>query len=438
MAETLVSDAPVISLLFVDDEPSILSSLKRLFRPHGYRIFTAEGGALGLDVLAQEKIDLVISDMRMPNMDGAHFLEQVRLRWPESIRILLTGYADIESTINAINKGQIYRYINKPWDDNEIVLIVREALERRRLEQENSRLNSVVEAQMAELRELNAGLEQKVAERTEELNKAVKYVKSAHARLKTGFFATVQAFSGLTEMRGKNLSGHARRVADHARSLARTLNLSDAEQQTVLFAALLHDIGKIGLADEILDKSVSALTPEQRGEVMRHPERGQQALMQIEQLKDAALLIRHHHEFYDGSGYPDRLAGLAIPMGARIICAANEYDGLVSGTMLQQPMKPKDALAYLIENRGKRYDPSVIDSFVDLLSVQLKNVIDELPVRVGSLRPGMVLSRDLMHRDGYMLLAKGYVIDAPVITQLVKLEAAEHQQLIAYVVKSAA
>jgi response regulator RpfG family c-di-GMP phosphodiesterase len=437
-ADVSVTDAPVISLLFVDDEPSILSSLRRLFRPHGYRIFTAEGGALGLETLEKEKIDLVISDMRMPVMDGAHFLEQVRLRSPETIRILLTGYADIESTINAINKGQIYRYINKPWDDNEIVLIVREALERRRLEQENGRLSSVVEAQMAELRELNAGLEQKVAERTAELNKAVQYVKSAHARLKTGFVATVQAFSGLTEMRGKNLSGHARRVADHARSLARALGLNDAEQQTVLFAALLHDIGKIGLADEILDKPIGALTPEQRGELMRHPERGQQALMQIEQLKDAALLIRHHHEHYDGSGYPDHLAGLAIPLGARILAAANEYDGLISGTLVQQPMKPKDALAYLVENRGKRYDPTVIDHYMALLGEQLKHVIDELPVRPGSLRPGMVLSRDLMHRDGYMLLAKGYVIDASVITQLVKLEAAEHQHLIAYVCKPVA
>ncbi len=433
-----MSESTPATLLFVDDEPSILSSLKRLFRPHGYRIFTAEGGAAGLEILEQEHVDLVISDMRMPEMDGARFLEQARLRWPETLRILLTGYADIESTIAAINQGQIYRYINKPWDDNEIVLIVREALERRRLEQENSRLNSVVEAQNAELRELNAGLEQKVAERTEELNKAIKYVKSAHARLKTGFVATVQAFSGLTEMRGKNLSGHARRVADHARSLARSLDLSDAEQQTVLFAALLHDIGKIGLPDDILDKPIGALTAEQRGELMRHPERGQQALMQIEQLKDAALLIRHHHEHYDGSGYPDHLAGLAIPMGARIIAAANEYDGLISGTMVQQPMKPKDALAYLVENRGKRYDPAVIDRYMELLGEQLKNVIDELPVRPGSLRPGMVLSRDLMHRDGYMLLAKGYVIDAPVITQLVKLEAGEHQQLIAYVVKSAA
>lgn len=428
---------PVITLLFVDDEASILSSLKRLFRPHGYRIFTAEGGAVGLEALEKEKIDLVISDMRMPVMDGARFLEQVRLRSPETIRILLTGYADIESTIAAINQGQIYRYINKPWDDNEIVLIVREALERRRLEQENSRLNSVVEAQIAELRELNAGLEQKVAERTEELNKAIKYVKSAHARLKTGFLATVQAFSGLTEMRGKNLSGHAHRVAQHARSLARKLGLSDVEQQMVLFAALLHDIGKIGLSDEILDKPIGTLTPEQRGELMRHPERGQQALMQIEQLKDAALLIRHHHEHYDGSGYPDHLTGLAIPMGARILAAANEYDGLISGTMVQQPMKPKEALAYLVENRGKRYDPAVIDQYTELLGEQLKHVIDELPVRPGSLKPGMVLSRDLIHRDGYMLLAKGYVIDASVINQLVKLETAEHQQMVAYVCKPA-
>jgi len=431
-----MSEATPATLLFVDDEPSILSSLKRLFRPHGYQIFTGEGAAAGLEILEKEPIDLVISDMRMPVMDGARFLEQVRLRWPETVRILLTGYADIQSTITAINQGQIYRYINKPWDDNEIVLIVREALERHRLELENYHLNSLVEAQNAELRALNASLEQKVAERTEELNKAIKYVKSAHARLKSGFVNTVQAFSGLTEMRGKNLSGHARRVADHSRSLARMLDLSEAEQQNVLFASLLHDIGKIGLPDDILDRPLSALDAEQRGELMRHPERGQQALMQIEQLKDAALLIRHHHELYNGGGYPDHLAGVAIPLGARIIAAANEYDGLTSGTMTQQPMKPKDALSYLIEQRGKRYDPSVIDHYVVILGEQLKNIIDEVPLRPTALRPGMVISRDLMHRDGYLLLAKGYVVDPAIITQLARIEVAEHHHILVYVCRS--
>jgi len=168
---------------------------------------------------------------------------------------------------------------------------------------------------------------------------------------------------------------------------------------------------------------------------MRHPERGQQALMQIEQLKEAALLIRHHHELYDGSGYPDRLAGLAIPMGARILAVANDYDSLTSGTLTQQPMKPKEALAYLIENRGKRYDPAVMDAYVVILSGQLKNIIDEIPLRPALLKPGMVLSRDLQHRDGYMLLAKGYVLDQPVIAQLIKVEVSERYAVLVYVLQ---
>lgn len=421
------------TLLFVDDEPAILSSLRRLFRPHGYRILIAEGGAAGLATLETEAVDLVISDMRMPEMDGARFLEQVRQRWPEVVRILLTGYADMESTIAAINRGEIWRYIHKPWDDHDIVLTVREALARKRLEGENQRLNARVLAQNEELKALNAGLESKVAERTEELKKALKLVQSAHGRLKTGFIATVQAFSGLVEMRGKNMAGHARRVAEHARHLARELGLDEAGQQDVLFAALLHDIGKIGMADDILDRPLSALNADQRAELMRHPVRGEQALMQIEQLRGAARLIRHHHELYDGSGHPDRLAGLAIPLGSRILAAANEFDGLVNGMLTQQPMRPGDALAYLVENRGRRYDPEVIDRYAPYLAEQLKHVVDEMPMRPTSLVPGMVLSRDLQHRDGYMLLAKGYVVDQAVIAQLAKIEATERQPILVHV-----
>jgi len=231
------------------------------------------------------------------------------------------------------------------------------------------------------------------------------------------------------EMRGKSLSGHARRVADHARVLARMIGLEEAEQQNVLFAALLHDIGKIGLSDEVLDRPMSTLSADMRADLMRHPERGELALMQIEQLKGAALLIRHHHELYDGSGYPDHLAGLAIPMGARIIAVPNEYDGLINGTLTQLPLRPKDALAYLIEYRGKRYDPMVVDHFTEILSDQIRHVIDEIPIRPSGLKPGMVLARDLMHQEGYMLLAKGYVIDQAVIGQLVKI----HQGMTIYV-----
>lgn len=153
------SPAEQAVVLCVDDEPSILSALRRLFRPQGYRVLLAEGGAAGLEVLAAESVDLVICDMRMPEMDGVQFLEQVRERWPAVMRILLTGYADINSTIAAINRGEIHRYIAKPWDDQEILLSVSDGLRRKQLEEENSRLDQLTQDQNAELGRVNIQLE---------------------------------------------------------------------------------------------------------------------------------------------------------------------------------------------------------------------------------------------------------------------------------------
>ncbi len=425
-----MSDNSNLTLLFVDDEPGILSSLRRLFRPQGYRILIAESGQAGLDILEKENVDLVISDMRMPEMDGATFLKNVRQRWPNVVRILLTGYADITSTVSAINEGEIYRYISKPWDDNEIVQVVNDALERRRLQDENRRLSELTLRQNEELKELNAGLEQKVNERTAE-------VRVALNELKKTFLATVQVFAGMVELRsgqvGTHLSGHGRRVADQARNVAQRLGLSDAEVQTVMLAGLLHDVGKIGLPDGLLDKPFNTLTPEHRALVMKHPVVGQNILMSVEKLRDCALLVRHHHELYDGSGFPDHLAGMAIPMGSRILAVVNEYDSLQAGTLVQRPLKAEEARDFLIDNRGKRYDPQVVDCFVQLLAESGKKRVTELPVRALHLRPGMVLSRELNHRDGYLLLARGSIVTKEIIAQLLKLESSEQHPYTLYI-----
>ncbi len=425
-----MGDNDNLTLLFVDDEPSILSALRRLFRPHGYRIVMAESGAAGLEILEHEAVDLVISDMRMPEMDGATFLKHVRQRWPEVMRILLTGYADITSTVAAINEGEIYRYISKPWDDNEIVLVVREALERRRLEEENRRLSALTLRQNEELKELNTGLEQKVSERTAE-------VRAALNELKKTFITTVQVFSGMVELRagpvGTQLAGHGRRVADHSRNLAKRLDLSDAEVQTVMLAGLLHDIGKIGLPDGLLDKPFNNLSADHRALVMKHPVVGQNILMSVEKLRDCALLVRHHHELYDGSGFPDRLSAMAIPLGSRILAVANDYDALQIGTLVQRPLRADEALTFLIDNRGKRYDPQVVDCFAQLLAETGKKAVTELPIRCLQLRPGSVLSRDLNHRDGYLLLSRGSVLTKEIISQLVKLESTEQQPYTLYI-----
>ncbi|EKE17853.1 MAG: hypothetical protein ACD_10C00242G0002 [uncultured bacterium] len=433
MSETL---APA-TLLFVDDEPGILSSLRRLFRPHGYRILIAESGALGLAELEKTPADLVISDMRMPEMDGATFLKAVRQRWPHTVRILLTGYADVTSTVAAINEGEIYRYVSKPWDDEEIVNTVRDALVRQRLELENQRLTTLTQVQNEELKGMNASLEQKVAERTAELRQALSFVEQSHGELKKSFLTSVQVFAGLIELRsgsaGSRLTGHGRRVADMARNLAQRLGLGEVEVQNIMLAGLLHDIGKIGFSDDLLGKAYNAMNQDQRAQVMKHPVIGQNILMAIDRFKDAAVLVRHHHECFDGNGYPDRLAGMSIPQGSRILAVVNDYDALQIGTLVQRPLRPEEALDFLADNRGKRYDPAAVDAFLKLISETKKVVPTELSLRTMHLKPGMVVSRDLPHRDGYLLLAKGSVLTADIIGQLIRLEQSEQQNLTLYI-----
>jgi response regulator RpfG family c-di-GMP phosphodiesterase len=160
------------TLLFIDDDASTLTLLTRLFQPLGYNIFTANSGADALLLLQKEKVDLVISDMQMPQMSGVELLEQIRLKWPDVVRILQTGHSSLSTAIEAINRGEIYRYITKPWINSDIMLIVRDALERQHLLAEKQRLEALTVHQNEELKTLNANLEDKVRQRTEELRVA--------------------------------------------------------------------------------------------------------------------------------------------------------------------------------------------------------------------------------------------------------------------------
>jgi response regulator RpfG family c-di-GMP phosphodiesterase len=422
------------TLLLVDDEANILSALRRLFRPNGYRVLTAGGGEEGLAVLAREPVDLVISDMRMPNMDGSQFLAKVRAGWPDVLRVLLTGFADVNSTIEAINQGEIYRYISKPWDDNDVLLVVRHALERKQLEREKRRLEELTARQNEELRDLNANLEGKVKQRTADLRKVLNSLEGANDKLKRGFLTSIQVFANVLELRTGIEGGHARRVADQARRLALKLEMSPAEAQDVFIAALLHDLGKLGLPDSVLSKPENALQPEERNELQRHPIKGEVALQPLEQMREAAKLIRSHHERYDGLGYPDRLSGHAIPLGARILTVVNEYDGMLKGTLTGKRHAPKDALTALVEGRGRRYDPQVVDGFSTMLSVHdaSANAKDN-PVTAAQLTAGMVLTRDVQARDGLLLLSRDHILDDNLIRRLQKLEDADGRQMTFYV-----
>ena len=398
-------------ILCVDDEPNILSSLRRLFRAWGYQVLTAASAQEGLETLETESVDLIISDMRMPQMDGAQFLELVRARWPHSVRLLLTGNSEVHSIVAAINRGEIHRYIAKPWDEDDLLLIVSQALERKYLVDEKQRLEALTIEQNEALKNLNASLEAKVMERTADLN-------AANEKLKDNFLTSIKVFSSLIESRAGKLSGHSRRVADVARKIAIAMNLSGSEIQDVFIAGLLVDIGKIGLSDELLVTPMNKLTGDQLGQFQKHPQRAEQVLLPLIDLFATAKILRSHQERIDGKGYPDRLFGDAIPVGARILAVASDFDNLQTGTLLQRRVAHDEAFDIIIRSSGTRYHERVIEAFKEIFHRQNNEQLDYYEVAIRNLLEGMILYSDLISREGTLLVPANCVLDQNIIDKL--------------------
>lgn len=371
--QTLTNDASierkaVHSLLLVDDEPNVLKALKRLFRSDGYSIQLAENGAEGLKILEQEAVDLIISDMRMPQMDGAEFLGRAAERWPDTVRILLTGFADLDSTIEAVNKGKIYNYCSKPWEDHELKILVSHALEQKRLRDERQQLFEIINRQNDELKNLNAHLEDKVAQRTEQLKKSIQRTEQAHNALKKQYTDSIKTFARIIEMRPGIKSGRAKYVAELGLNIARNLGMSDTDVKNVLYAGLLLQIGKMSLPDELLVKPYYSLSPSDKKRFLKHAVEGQELLKGIEQLRKASELILHQYENYDGSGFPDALAGEGIPLGSRILAVIRDYVNYLDGSITGQAMPIEQVKNHLLTQKGNDYDPDIVDGFLDILS----------------------------------------------------------------------
>jgi len=395
------------TILLVDDEVNVLNALQRALRPDGYRILTATSGTDALAILTHETVAAIISDQRMARLSGTEFLRQARLCQPDAVRIMLTAYADTEAIMDAINQSEVYRFITKPWDDGDLRLTLRRALDQFDLVMENRALMAQVQAQNAELAFMNQDLERRVAERTAEVQAQRDTLKTLYDRLDSYFMDTIRILAGLLELRDAYVGSHSKRVAAAARYVAERFGLQPHEVREIEIAATLHDIGKIGIPDMLLTKPEPQLTEAQKEAVQKHPQIGQALLMGIEELQPVARIIRHHHERFDGKGYPDQLSGQAIPLGARIIAVANAYDRAVyvrGGTARRNDPATVNAL---ITRAGSDFDPQVVPHFIDYVITQLRQhwARPEVKVEVRSLQPGMILSRDLYSARGILLMA---------------------------------
>jgi response regulator RpfG family c-di-GMP phosphodiesterase len=316
------------TLLFVDDEPNILSALKRVFFEDDFEILTAESGKKALEMVKDNEVQLIISDQRMPEMVGSELLAKVREMSPDIMRIILTGFADMDAAVDAINNGQIYQFIFKPWNDEELRSVVLRALEHYDLQAENRRLLSELKKANAELEDLNSKLSQKVKERTALIVQKNLELGKLNKSLESSLVSTVRVFINLLEMSRPEVSRHARRVATLATTMAKEMDWGEKRIGDMEIAALIHDIGKIGIPESILRKSRDEMTDGEMKALNNHPILGQNTIGAIDSFQHIGKIIRAHHEQWNGKGYPDGLSGEDIPIEARLLSVCNIYDHL--------------------------------------------------------------------------------------------------------------
>lgn len=413
-----------MEILFVDDEKNVLHSLRRLFMDEDYEVIVANSGEEALEILrVNPNIGLIVSDQRMPGLTGVDFLEKAKEIVPDAIRILLTGYADINAVADAINRGGAYRYVTKPWKDEELIQVIGEAVQHYSLRKENKRLNEIVKKQNLELKNWNSQLEFFVQEQTLEIQKKNKELESLNENLKNNFKHTIRAFSTLLELRDRKTGSHSKNVAELSVKIARRMNLPEKDREMITVAALLHDIGKIGIPDAMLLRDFDDMDKEAKKEYMQHPVRGQAAVDSVEDLRGAGVLIRHHHEWFNGHGYPDGLAGGKIPMGARIIAIAD----FVDKTMRE--LEGESAFEIVLEKTGNwlgtRFDaqlyPHVESEIKSVYSVTLPKTRGrtiEVELNINDVKEGMILSRDVQSGTGLILLSRGTILNAKSLSGL--------------------
>ncbi|MEO0575485.1 MAG: HD domain-containing phosphohydrolase [Pseudomonadota bacterium] len=409
-------------ILFVDDERPILNALKRLLRPTGHRVHVASSGEDGLAILNENAIDVVVSDMRMPGMDGAEFLAKVAQQKPDTTRILLTGYAELTSAIDAINNGAILRYLTKPWQDEDLVMCLQQVIEVRRLAQEKERLEVVNAKQNEELRQLNEALEARVAKRTQQIHKAREEIVASHNELQASYSATIEVLSRVVQKRTR--TGNRSSVAHDARAVGAEMGLNEDECKSLYQAGLLCDFGKLSLPDTLLNTPYTRLDADAQREYHEHPVVAETTLVSLEPLASAASIVRMHCERDDGSGFPDKIAGDQIPLAARILAVCKSFADLQEGRLLKEKLTAIDAQAYIVNEKGKRYDAAVVDVFIAWLGDARRTTreVAEKKVSVAGLRAGMKTTRDLCDENGMLILASGQLVSSSLLSRLDKLQ----------------
>lgn len=406
MLETV--QPPAGAILLVDDEPVVLMALKLTLEREGFQVVASNCPRKALALLPARPFAVIISDHWMPEMTGLEFLVECRRLQPLSSRILITAALALPTMIEAINRGEIFRFLAKPWLREELVATVRNAVQRNELLTHNEHLQAQTQQLNTRLTEANAALQAKVVALEEQRQR----LDTANQRLAQNFEHSLELCRRILTTYDPVLGGRAKLLVAFASAMIEHAKFTASERHALRTAAWLCDLGMIGMPRETMRAfrtRPDCLSEEERSMLHSHPVFGQTLAALVDDDATVGEVVRAHHERYDGNGYPDGLTGNAIPWPARCLAVAV---GFVESGLGQGP-----AVDLVLSRSGMHYDPEAVRLFIKVSNlVQIPRQVREILLH--ELEPGMVLANGIYSPHGLLLIGEGQALNPDTISKI--------------------
>ena len=414
--ESLYSD---MTVLCVDDERIILRTLQRLFHRKPYNLIITSSAQDALEIIEKKPIDVIVSDMRMPEMDGTTLLEKVATSHPETYRIVLSGYADFETTVAAINLGKINRFINNPWNNKDLIHAVEEGLERIRLKKENHNLKINIQYKNKLLNNINHDLEDKINFRTNHIN--VSLLKNEQnnkvcEKMLFNFIAINPYLSG----------SFAKQVGQLAGQLGNQLNLEKEAIRDIRLSGFLNEIGMLGFDPTLCKMPYNSLNFEQKKQFLAQGSIAQQILSPAQRLNNVKAILTHQYSPLE------RIAEKAndeILLACEIIIIARDYWRYSYGKIDVNTMDQKQIFLELNKSRGIKYAENILDILIANPELINEN-ITEKGLSTLQLLPGMILKNSLFSTSHLLILAEDHEFTEHSIEKLIEYESNQKHQFV--------
>ena len=424
-------------ILVVDDERHILKAVRRLFAGREFDLITAEDGSKALELLRQKTVSVLIADQRMPGMTGIELLDYARNHFPKTVRMMLTGNNDVSTAIKAINEGEVFRFVTKPWDHDNFLHIVDLALEQYELQASKERYEEHIESQNDELRNLNQELrqfndelEQRVEARTREVRESNRKISRLYSELQDSFDGMIKALLCIMELGDIQVVEHCQRTAERVVMFAEYLEFDDTMIRELERAALLHWLGLINASPALIGKDLDDFDAVEEATWEFHPLLGQQAIRHVPALHEAGRLVLHYLSRHDdpefAPGEPSSDEG-GEPLteefigACQVLAICSFFERVKTARTTDDGNRDfvKEGLEVVEARSGGRFNPELVGEFKELMGDRLATSGNtQVVVGFEKLEPGMVLARPLETAHGIPVAPRDMIITEELIERL--------------------